>query len=53
MQKKKEFAGDTSPFIGVTGEDPVEKDVKALKHAKMLGQAIAKILKEKLNSAQC
>jgi|Deesub1362B_J571_1020462.scaffolds.fasta_scaffold00092_86 multimeric flavodoxin WrbA len=40
----------TSPFIGVTGEDPVEEDVKALEHAKMLGQAIAKTLKEKTSS---
>jgi len=35
-----------SPFIGVTGEEPIEKDAKALKHAKVLGQAIAKMLKE-------
>ncbi|MEM3873528.1 MAG: flavodoxin family protein [Candidatus Bathyarchaeia archaeon] len=31
-----------SPYIGVSGEDPVEKDTKALKHAKMLGQTIAR-----------
>jgi multimeric flavodoxin WrbA len=37
----------TSPFIGVTGEDPVEKDIKALEHAKTLGRTIAKMLKEK------
>jgi len=36
----------TPPFIGVTGEDPIEKDVKALDHAKMLGKAVAKALKE-------
>jgi len=35
----------TSPFIGVTGEDPVEKDAKALEHAKTLGLTIAKLLK--------
>jgi len=37
----------TSPFIGVTGEDPIEKDAKALEQAKTLGRAIAKVLKEK------
>ncbi|MCJ7631656.1 flavodoxin family protein [Candidatus Bathyarchaeota archaeon] len=34
----------TSPFIGVTGEDPIEKDARALEHAKTLGRAIAKTL---------
>lgn len=33
----------TSPYIGVSGEDPVEKDSKALEHAKTLGQTIAKL----------
>ncbi len=35
-----------SLFIGVTGEDPVEKDVKALENARTLGRAIVKMLKE-------
>ena len=34
----------TWPYIGVSGEDPVEKDIEALKHAKMLGQTIAKAI---------
>jgi multimeric flavodoxin WrbA len=37
----------TSPFIGVTGEDPVEKDIEALEHAKTLGRRMAKMIKEK------
>jgi multimeric flavodoxin WrbA len=37
----------TSPFIGVTCEEPVEKDARALEHAKMLGRATADMIKEK------
>ncbi|MDH5440069.1 MAG: flavodoxin family protein [Candidatus Bathyarchaeota archaeon] len=39
----KPVTTETSPYIGVSGEDPVEKDSKALEHAKTLGQTIAKL----------
>jgi multimeric flavodoxin WrbA len=38
----KPIAIKTSPYIGISGEEPIEKDSKALEHAKTLGQRIAK-----------
>jgi multimeric flavodoxin WrbA len=38
----KPITTKTSPYIGVSGEDPVEKDTKALEHSRTLGHKIAK-----------
>jgi multimeric flavodoxin WrbA len=38
----KPITTETEPYIGVSCEEPIEKDTKALDHAKTLGQTIAK-----------
>jgi len=35
-----------SPFIGVSGEDPIEKDLEALQHARILGQMLVKAMEK-------
>jgi multimeric flavodoxin WrbA len=39
--RMKPVTTKTSPYIGVSGEEPVEKDIKALEHSRTLGQTIA------------